>query len=98
MEIIYVTVIGAGIGLVLRYLLPHRASYGLVLLPCASAAVTAAIWAGLTWLGWTPAGGWIWVAALGAALAIALVLGLVLPAQRRTADERALAEAVASRS
>jgi hypothetical protein len=90
MEIVYVTVVGAGIGLLLRYLLPGREVYGVALLPALGAAVTAATWAGLTWLGWKADGVWIWVAALGAATVLPLVVALVLSKRRQAADAREL--------
>jgi hypothetical protein len=89
-EIIYVTVVGAGIGLLLRYLLPGREVYGVALMPALGAAVTAAAWAGLTWLGWKADGGWIWVASLGAATVVPLVVALVLSKRRQAADAREL--------
>lgn len=90
MEIVYVTVVGAGIGLLLRYLLPGREVYGVALMPALGAAATAATWAGLTWLGWKADGGWIWVAALGAATLVPLVVALVLSRRRQAADAREL--------
>lgn len=90
MEIIYVTVVGAGIGVLLRYLLPGRSTYGVALLPAVGAAVTAALWAGLTWLGWKADGGWIWVASLGGATVACLVVALVLSRRRHAADARQL--------
>jgi hypothetical protein len=90
MEIVYVTVVGAGIGLLLRYLLPGREVYGVALLPALGAALTAATWAGLTWLGWKADGVWIWVAALGAATVVPLVVALVLSKRRQAADAREL--------
>jgi len=93
MELVYVTVIGAGIGLVLRYLLPNRGSYGILLLPAVGAVATAAVWVGLVWLGLTFDGGWIWVIALAAAAVASVAVAIAVPIVRRNADERALAEA-----
>lgn len=90
MEIVYVTVVGAGIGLLLRYLLPGREVYGVALLPALAAAVTVAAWAGLTWLGWKADGGWIWLASLGGATVASLVVALVLGRRRHAADAREL--------
>ena len=52
MELLFVTVIGAGIGAIIRYALPKRGSYGALLLPAIGAAVTAAVWVALVWVGW----------------------------------------------
>lgn len=90
MELVYVTVVGAGIGLLLRYLLPGRQTYGVALLPALAAAVTAAVWVGLTWLGWKADGGWIWLASLGGAIVASLVVAIVIGRRRQAADAREL--------
>ncbi|QNO38274.1 hypothetical protein H4J02_04410 [Protaetiibacter sp. SSC-01] len=92
MEIVFVTVIGAGIGGVIRYLIPGRRTYGLALLPAVGAAATAAVWAILVWFGWPFDGGWIWVASLVAGALASAVVALVLPRSRDAADARALHE------
>lgn len=88
MELVYVTVIGAGIGLLLRYVLPGRAAYGVLLLPAVGAMATAAVWVGMLWLGQKFDGGWIWVAALGAS-AVASALVATLVSRRRVAADAA---------
>jgi hypothetical protein len=98
MELLFVIVIAAGIGAVLRSLLPRRGTYGLLLLPAIAASVTAALWVALLWLGWTFDGTWIWVASLGAGFVVALVAGIVLPRVRSAADERRLSELAGRRS
>lgn len=90
MELLFVTVIGAALALILRYLLPKRGSYGILLLPGVGAVVSAAVWVALVWAGWRFDGTWIWVASLVAAGAAALVLALVLPGRRDAADSRML--------
>lgn len=90
MEIVFVTVIGAGLAAVVRYLVPGRRSYGMALLPAVGAAVTAAVWALLVWLGWTFDGGWIWVVSLGAGLIASILVAVLLPRARAAADTRAL--------
>ncbi|MES1169237.1 MAG: hypothetical protein ABUL47_00965, partial [Leifsonia sp.] len=56
--------------------------------PAISAAVTAAVWVGLLWLGWKFDGGWIWVVSLTAAGVAAIVAAIVIVRSRATADER----------
>jgi O-antigen/teichoic acid export membrane protein len=90
MELLFVTLISFCIGLVARYLLPGRDSYGLALIPAISAIVTAVVWVGLTWLGWKFDGGWIWVVSLVAGGVVSLVLGLVVPRTRRHHDDSLL--------
>ena len=88
MELVYVTVIGAGLGLLLRYLLPGRQVYGVLLLPAVGAAVTAAVWVGMVWLGITFDSPWIWVASLGAATVVSAVVALVVSRRRIAWDIR----------
>ena len=88
MELVYVTVIAAVIGGIARYLLPGRRTYGALLLPAASAAVTATVWAGLVWAGWKFDGGWIWAVALGAGTLTAVLIPLLLPRYRDAQDTR----------
>ena len=90
MELLFVTVIAAFIGLALRYLLPGRGSYGLFLVPAIAAAATAAIWVGLVWLGLRFDGGWIWVIALVGGSAITTVGTLLIVRARKVGDERRL--------
>jgi len=98
MELLFVTVIGAGIGLVLEFVLPKRRSYGVLLLPGVDAIVTSAVWVGLVWLGWKFDGGWIWVVALGAGGVTALVLGLVSARVREREDAHLLHELTGGRA
>ncbi len=90
MELVYVTVVGLGIGAVLRYLLPGRSAYGILLLPAVGAAVAAAAWMIMTWLGWRADGGWIWVVALSASGVVSIAAALLTVRQRARSDERML--------
>ena len=96
MELAYVTVIGAVIGAAARYVLPGRHTYGILLLPAAAAAVTATVWAGLVWAGWTFDGGWIWVVSLAAATITAIVIPIALSRYRETHDARMMQQLAAS--
>lgn len=88
MELLYVTVVAALIGAILPYVLPGRGSYGFLLLPAICAAVTATVWVGLVWLGFTFDGGWIWAISLVAGPLIAILSALLLSRYRRGADAR----------
>ncbi|MGV8876503.1 MAG: hypothetical protein ACOH1K_03210 [Rhodoglobus sp.] len=92
MELLIVTVIGASLAAILRYLLPARGMYGSALLPAIGASVTATVWVALVWLGLTFDGTWIWVASLVAGGGAALATALLLPRHRETADARSFTE------
>ncbi|MEQ1736872.1 MAG: hypothetical protein ABL886_10790 [Rhodoglobus sp.] len=98
MELLFVTVIGASLGLIVRYALPSRGTYGALLLPAISAAATAVVWVALLWVGLTFDGTWIWVASLGAAVVSALVAALLLPRRRSEADARLYVELSGSKA
>jgi hypothetical protein len=87
MELLFVIVVAAGIGAIVRYLLPKRGTYGLFLLPAASAIAAAIVWVATLWaVRWSFDGTWIWVSALGAAFLVALGLALWLPRRRIELD------------
>jgi uncharacterized membrane protein YeaQ/YmgE (transglycosylase-associated protein family) len=98
MELAYVTVIGAAIGALARYLLPGRSSYGMFLLPAIGAAVTAAVWAGLVWVGWTFDGGWIWAVSLASAVIASVLSAILIVRYRKAADQRLLHQLSAGRA
>ena len=87
MELLFVIVIAAGLGAIVRYVIPKRSTYGALLLPAASAVAAAVVWVGTLWaVRWTFDGTWIWVASLGVALVVALTLAVVLPRRRAEQD------------
>jgi peptidoglycan biosynthesis protein MviN/MurJ (putative lipid II flippase) len=87
MELMFVILISAAIGLGLTYASREgRHTYGVLLLPAVSAVVTSIVWVGLLWLGFTFDGGWIWAISLVAGGIVALVLALRLPKSRQVAD------------
>ena len=98
MELLFVTVIGASLGLIARYLLPSRGTYGALLLPAVSGVATAVVWVALLWIGLTFDGTWIWVASLAAAVIAAVIAALLLPRRRSDADARLYAELSGSKS
>jgi hypothetical protein len=90
MELLYVTVIGAAIGTIVRYVLPGRRGYGIFMLPAVGAATTAIVWVSLVWLGQKFDGGWIWAASLGAAGVVSILVAIFVVRGRKTADARLL--------
>ena len=86
MELMFVVLGGAILGLLARYTLPRRHTYGSVLVPAVGAGVAAIVWVALTWLGWSWEGGWIWVASLVAAGLAAAASALLIGPRREHAD------------
>jgi len=91
MELLFVVLISAGLGAIARYTIRGRETYGAILLPAVSAAVSAVVWVALLWgLNWQFDGTWIWVASLVVGPLVALILAVVLPRRRREADRELL--------
>jgi hypothetical protein len=90
MELLFVVILSAGIGLITRYLTGGRDTYGILLLPGVSAVVSSIVWEGLLWLGWKFDGTWIWVVSLVTGGVAALIVGLALPRNRRVNDRAML--------
>lgn len=86
MELLFVVMGAILIGLIPRYLLPGRDTYGTAVLPAISAAVAAIVWAALTWIGWLFDGGWIWWVSLGAGGLVALAVPLLIAPRRKRRD------------
>ena len=86
MELLFVTIIAAGFGLAVRYIFKGHSTYGVLLLPAVAVAVTATVWVGLLWLGWTFDGTWIWVASLAAGTIVPIIITLSLPKMREARD------------
>ena len=89
LSLVYVTVVGASLGVNTRFVLPGRHTYGFVLLPAIGAAVSAAIWVSVQWfalLGFPLD----WVAALAGALVASVVVALLVSRTRTESDAREL--------
>lgn len=94
MELLFVIVIAACIGAIVRYSVPRHGTYGAALLPAASAAVASTVWVALLWAGFTFDGTWIWVASIGAGVIAPIVIAIVLPRFRTESDAAKLARLV----
>jgi hypothetical protein len=85
-ELLFVVLIAATIGIAVRALVRGTDTFGMMLLPAVSTVAASIVWVALLWLGWTFDGTWIWVASLVIGGLSALVVGLRIPPARRTAD------------
>jgi hypothetical protein len=88
MEMLFAVLGGILFGIGVYYVLPGKGSYGSFVLPAVAGAVTAAVWAGLTWAGWAFDGGWIWVVSLITGPLAAALAGVLLSRSRAASDER----------
>ena len=99
MELLFVIVIAAGIGAILRYALPKRSTYGVLLLPAAAAIAAAIVWVATLWaVRWSFDGTWIWVASLLTAFGVALALAIVVPRRRAEIDAAKLQQLSGSKA
>jgi len=87
MEILYAIAIAGVIGVVLRYIVPGRHAYGIALTPAIAAAAAAAAWGALAWIGWNAGVGGIWAISIGAGAIAALLITLLAPYARKSADQ-----------
>ncbi|MGR0318228.1 hypothetical protein [Agromyces sp. ZXT2-3] len=91
MELLFITLGGAILGLAAHYAAPRREFRGVVLVPAVGAAVAAVVWVALTWLGMAWDGGWIWVIALVASGAAAAAVAWLIGRRREEDDARTFA-------
>lgn len=92
MELLFVALGGAIIGLAARYLLPHRHTHGSVLVPALGVMVSSALWVALTWAGLKWDGGWIWWITLVGTAVVVVIADLVIGRVRTAGDDRLLAD------
>jgi quaternary ammonium compound-resistance protein SugE len=90
-ELLFVALFGALLGLVARYALPHRATHGVLLVPAVGTAAAMAAWVALTWAGLRWDQGVIWITTLGIAALVAVGVDLAVGRRRAAADARDLA-------
>lgn len=92
MELLFISLAGAIIGMIARYVLPYRHAHGSVVIPAVGAGVAAAIWVALTWAGMKWDGGWIWWFTLLGTAAVTAGVDLLIGGLRTRADRRRLHE------
>ena len=96
MALLVAMVIGAALGLLIRYVLPHRETYGALLTAGIACAVTGIVWGALLLLAqMTPEQPWIWIISLTAGLACSMVVPFTVGKSRPKRD-RALLESLTS--
>jgi quaternary ammonium compound-resistance protein SugE len=89
-ELLFVALGGAILGLGAHYALPWRLERGVLVAPAAGVVVACLVWLGLTVLGWAWDGGWIWVVSLVLSGIVATVVAVVTGRARATSDEHML--------
>ena len=90
MELLFVALGGAILGLAARYALPGRLTHGAVLVPAIGTMVASVVWVALTWFGMPWDGGWIWWVTLGVTALASVAADLALVRTRTAGDEQML--------
>ena len=90
MELLFVALAGAILGLGARYLLPNRHTHGSVLMPALGVSVACVLWVALTWAGLKWDGGWIWWITLVGTGVVVVVADLVIGRLRSAHDDELL--------
>ena len=90
MELLFVALGGAILGLAARYFLPGRGAHGAMLVPAIGTAVASVAWVALTWLGLNWDGGWIWWISFALAGAASVAADILLRRRRSRADQAML--------
>ncbi|TFD26883.1 hypothetical protein [Cryobacterium cryoconiti] len=90
MELLFIALGGAVLGLAARYSLPGRQTHGAILMPAIGTMVASVVWVTLTWFGLAWNDGWIWWVTLGATALVSVAADLYLGRTRAAGDERML--------
>ena len=99
MELLFVVLISASLGLAVRYLVRGRETYGAAVLPALSAAVSAIVWVSLLWgLNWQFDGGWIWLVSLAVGPIAALIAAITIPPKRASSDRELLSRLMGAKA
>ncbi|HEV7183535.1 MAG: hypothetical protein ACHP7F_00430 [Actinomycetales bacterium] len=91
MELLFVALAGALLGLGARYFLPGRHTHGSVLIPAIGVMVASVFWVALTWAGLKWNGGWIWWITLVGTAIVVTATDLLVGRIRNASDARLLA-------
>lgn len=90
MELLFITLGGAILGLIARYCLPYRHAHGSVLIPAVGAGFAGVLWVVLTWAGMKWNAGWIWWITIIATALVTVGVDLLVGILRSKGDERRL--------
>lgn len=90
MELLFVALGGAILGIAARYGLPNRSEYGVLLVPALGTAVAALVWVALTWAGLAWDTGWIWLITLVLAAAASAGAALLIGRSRAASEKELL--------
>jgi predicted small integral membrane protein len=88
MLIVLALVAAVAIGMALHFVLPLRPTRGVALGPLLDAAIAAAIYTSLTWLGVAESNPWLWAASILVPAVVTGVVLVVLSRARAAHDER----------
>jgi hypothetical protein len=94
MELLFVVLGAFIIGLIARYVMPHRELIGALLIPALTAAAAAVVWEICLWAGLQPSQPWIWIITFAIAIAKAFGGSAFLVRRRTKADDEALNSAL----
>lgn len=90
MELLFIALGGAVLGIAARYALPGRMTHGAVLVPAIGTMVASVVWVALTWAGLAWNEGWIWWVTLGVTALSSVAADVALVRTRTAGDERML--------
>jgi len=87
MELLFVALGGAIIGLIAHFSLSGPVRRGIIVLPAAATAVISLLWEGLTWAGLSSGDFLIWGVSFAVAAVVAFGLGIILGRRRTVSDD-----------
>jgi hypothetical protein len=90
MEVAFIVVYAAILGLVTPYILGRREEYGVLVPAAASLIAGSALWAILTWVGFKYTEAWIWIIVMLAMPAALVISARILLSRRKASDAAAL--------
>ncbi|AJM77330.1 hypothetical protein [Rathayibacter toxicus] len=90
MELFFVTLVGAVLGLIARYSLPRRQLHGSALVPMLGASIASVVWVGLMWAGLGGNRGLMWLITLLVVAGAVVMIDLSLGRHRQRRDDASL--------